>query len=494
VSGPGDIERRAARGGAITALAQTLRGASEAGASLFLARNLSPGDFGLVDMIVSVTGIIDLLKDFGLSSATIQREHLDPAQVNVLFWINLAIGAALTAVTALLAPLLALGYAKPELLQLTLALSLSTLVGSASVQQQALLKRELKFGQLAIADVGGSLLGSSCAVAAALAGWGVWALVVRQLVRLAAQTLITWVISPFRPSRPRRTNVRELLRFGTHVSGFQVMNYLERNLDNVLIGRFAGAEALGFYTKAYELMRLPISQINGPVSAVAVPALSRLGAEPERYRKVYLSVTRLLLLATVPLAPLTIFSAHWLVPAVLGQQWAASVPLFQCLAVGLSVKPLLNTTGWLFVSQARTQELWRWGVLGASLALLSFLIGLPWGALGVAVSYTAIDLLVRAPILIAWTGRSGPVSVRDLLGCLGPAWLFASATALCYALLDRQLTALPEGARVAICLPTAWAAGLACVAISPSGRAVLRDGARMLQLLRQKRAASEQAL
>jgi PST family polysaccharide transporter len=493
-STPGDVEQRAVRGGAITGVAHALRVGVEATASVFLARVLSPADFGAIDMIVSITGIIDLLKDFGLSSATIQKETLEDSQVSLLFWINLGMGAALTVVTAMLAPLLAAGYDRPDLLKYALALSFTTLLGAASVQHQALLRRELKLGRLAAVDTTSSLIACGCAIAAAHHGWGVWALVLRPLIRLGSQTLGTWLVSSWRPSRPRSAKIAELLRFGTHLSGFQVMNYLERNLDNVLIGRFVGAEALGFYTKAYELMRLPLSQINAPIATVVVPALSRLVDHRERYRRAYLSVARLLMMATVPLGPLTIQSAHWVVPSLLGPQWEPSVPLFQCLAVGLIIKPLLNTTSWLFVSQGRSQDLWRWGVTGSAVALVSFLLGLPWGALGVAVSYTVIDLLVRAPMLLFWVGRAGPISARDLLKCARPAWLFAATSAAVYWTAEQGLTSLAVGPRTVVCSVSAWLLGLFVALLSPSGREAWHDLAEMLHSLRAERGPPKQLL
>jgi O-antigen/teichoic acid export membrane protein len=481
-----DLERRAARGGVAVAIGQIGRGAVEAAGLLVLSRALTPADFGLVDMIVSVTGIIDQLKDFGLGTALIQRPRIDDRQINALFWISTAIGGGLTLVVAACAPLIAAGYGRPELLSLTLALSLSTLLGALSLQQQALLKRELRFGALSIIDVACSTIGVASAVTAALAHWGPWALVVRQLARLFSQAVLTWLWCSWRPSRPAgATELGELLRFGGHLSGYQVLNYMERNLDNVLIGRFAGAQALGFYSKAYELFRLPLTAINAPIATVAVPALSRLLDAPERYRAAYLSVTRLLLLATVPLAPLMIFSADALIPLLLGPRWESSVPILQVLALALFVKPLLFTTSWLFISQARTDEMLRWGIIGGALALLSFLIGLPWGALGVAAAYTGIDLVVRAPILLWMTGRRGHVRLPEMLKCLWPAWTCALPMSLTFGLID-QLFASQPTKRLALGIPLGLAIGAGTTWLTPWGRSAVREGIRMLRSLQGK--------
>ena len=481
-----EVERRAARGGAVTAASQALKSGIEGLGVLYLARALTPADFGMIDMIVSVTGVIDLLKDFGLSSAVIQKERLDRAQANVLFWINTGIGAGLTLLTALLSPLLALGYGRPELLQLTLALSLSSLLGGVAIQQQALLRRNLEFRRLAIVDVVSVFCSMGLACAAAYAHWGPWALVVRQLSRLGTQALVTWCVSPWKPGRFRAANVRDFVRMGTHVSGFQLLNFTERNLDNVLIGRFAGPTQLGFYTRAYDVMRFPLNLVNVPIATVAVPALSRLAHDPERYRTVYRALTRLLLLATVPLGPLFILIADPVLPLLLGERWSGALTIVRWLSAGLLLKPLVFTGSWLLVSQGRTSELFRWGAFACFVAVASFFAGLPWGAEGVAASYTLTDLLFRGPIMLYWVARTGPVRVRDLLYCLLPAWTCAAAEVVAFYVLSSLLHSLPDRLRVLTCGPLALAIGFATVLATRAGRSAVRDGLSFLRTVRSR--------
>ena len=481
---PSQVERAAMRGGAITAVAQVLKALISAAGTLFLTRALSPDEFGLVGMIVAVTGITDLLKDYGLSSATIQRQELRHDEVSALFWINVAIGAALSALTLIAAPLIATGYGQPALYELTCALAASSVLGGISVQHLALLRRELRLDRVAYIDVGSSIAGTLAAVVSAYAGHGAWALVIRQLVRLSTQAVLSWLLCPWRPSAPKRTDVRELVRFGAHVSGFQVMNYLERNLDNILIGRFVGPTALGLYEKAYEMMRVPLEQVSQPVSSVAMPALSRLTEQPERYRVAYRNVARLLSLLLTGTTPLAIYIAPFFIPTILGAQWRDSVPIFQWLAAGLLVKPLLSTTGWLFVSQGRGQDLWRWGVLGSSISIASFGVGLQWGALGVAAAYSLSDIFIRAPLLLWWVSRRGPVSLRDLIACQWPALVCAAVVGGCCFALDAALPLQAAEARMAIAAPLALLAGLFSVTLTNSGRESLRSSIAMLNAMR----------
>lgn len=467
----------------LSIVSQVLRGMVDGAGTLILTRQLLPAEFGLVDMVVSVTGIIDVLKDFGLSSATIQKEKLTQEQVSYLFWINGAIGLGLTLLTAALAPLLAIMYRTPALLEITLVLSLSTLVGALSVQHVALLRRDLRFGALTTIDTAGSLASTGCAVAAALSGWGAWSLIVRQLVRLGVTTVLAWILCGWRPGAPRRAEVGEFVRFGRQVSVTQIFNYLERNLDNVLIGRFAGAQSLGLYSKAYGLMRVPVDQVNG-FANVAIPALSRLLEQPERYRAAYRTVAALLMLLTVPLAPLAFHAAPWLVPTLFGAQWAGAVPIFQVLALSVVSRPILSTCGWLLFSQGRTAEMQRYGVLMSALCMLCFIVALPWGAYGVALAYTLFDVIVRAPFSIVNVGRRGPVRARDMVQAALPAWLCAGVIALAYPLLARLLAPLGEPlAQISTMVSSLLLAAGVMLAL-PLGRSTVAEGRANLRLMR----------
>jgi PST family polysaccharide transporter len=474
------IKTRVARGGVAVGLSTALRSILELGATLVTARLLSPADFGLVGMVLAVIGFVDMFMDLGLATVTVQREHLCREQLSGLFWVTVGVGAGLSVLTALCAPLISWGYDQPSLTRITLVLSTCLFLSAISVQHQALLKRELKFERLAIVQSVGTLAGVATVIAGALSGLGVWALVLRQVVSPLATGACAWLLMRWLPGAPPRSGLRELLGMGGHVTGFQVANYVERNLDNVLIGKFAGAFPLGCYSRAYDLLRLPLQQLGEPAGTVAVPTLSRLANDAERYRDVYLRMARALLLLTAPLTPFLIVCADWLIGLAFGPKWADAVPMFRLLGIAMLSKPLCYTIGWLFVSQGRTQELMRWGFVGSALAVLSFLVGLPWGALGVSLAYSVVDLAIRTPVLVHWIGRSGPVSSRDLWSLLVP--VFGSGSAVGAVLLAFRATlgrSLSPGIGCSLsALITVVVAG-ALVLATPSGRRSVNDLRRL---------------
>jgi PST family polysaccharide transporter len=207
-----------------------------------------------------------------------------------------------------------------------------------------------------------------------------------------------------------------------------VVNYVARNFDNLLVGRYVGAHALGLYSKAYDLLMLPIRQISEPATAVAIPSLSRITDDADRYRNAFLRMLEKVLLLSLPLGAFLMAASDALIEVVLGPRWSGAGPIFFWLGWLTFSQPLGNAMGWLFVSQGRTSELFRWGVLGASLAVASFFAGLPWGVEGVAMAYSLSGLVLRTPIVLWMACRNGPVHVAAVLRTALPVVLAALAS------------------------------------------------------------------
>jgi len=405
-----DLGRRTVRGGAVTIGTQVLKFLVNTVGTIVLARLLTPEDYGLVGMVAVVTGFILLFKDLGLSAATVQKSEVSEAQISTLFWVNVALSVAVMLVTATIAPLVAWFYGQPRLLGITLGLSVGFLFGGLTVQHEALIRRQMRFSFLAAAEILSAVVALTGAIILAWNNAGYWALVGSQLIQGFLYATLIWLFCRWRPGRPvRYSGVRSMIAFGRNVTGFGILNYFARNLDNMLIGRFWGSQQLGLYARAYQLLLLPIDQINGPITAVAVPALSRLVNEPERYRGAYLRLLDKITMLTMPLMAFMIVTSDWIVALLLGPKWAGVGRIFSLLGISGLVQPICNTTGWLFISQDRTRHLFQWGVVGSTIIILSILAGLPWGARGVAACYSVTFVVLVTPLLFWFVGRQGPV-------------------------------------------------------------------------------------
>lgn len=471
-AGP-DLTRRALVGGVFAGTAQMSRLAIQIATTAILARLLSPAEFGVVAMVLPFVALIQLFQDAGLGNVTLHRPDLTNEQVGGLFWVNVGIGIAASAVLAGLSPLVAAFYGRPELVAPTIAYAAILIPATAAVQHRALMQRGFRFRALAGIDISIQLLAAAVAVAMAWGGAGYWSLIGQAATLALAQHPPLWAILRWHPGRPRGlASIRHLIRAGGEITGFNLMNFFARNIDNVAIGRVWGEAPLGLYSRAYNLMLAPIAQINGPVGTVAIPLLSRLAADPARYRATFRRILEHVLLATQPGVVVLIVEAEAVVRLLLGADWLAAVPILQALAFAALTQPINNTTGWLFISQGRSADLLRWGFRGAPLHVAAIAAGLPWGAHGVAIAYAAVDVLVVTPLLWRHAG-SAHFQTSDALVAALP---FAACSAVSGSLLhlaEAWTAGLPPPLALILGLAWTYSLQLAVLAFLPSRRPIV---------------------
>ncbi len=483
-----DLGSRTARGGAVTIASQGVKFFTGMTATVILARLLTPQDYGLIGMVAVVTGFVSIFKDMGLSMATIQKEEINADQISTLFWINVALSVAVMILTSAIAPAVAWFYGESRLTLITIGFAAGFLFGGLTVQHEALLRRQMRFTALAILEIGSLIVGIVVAVALAWNGARYWALVANQLTQALVYATGIWIVCDWRPGWPARSlGLRPMLSFGSNLTGFNVINYFARNVDNMLIGKFWGSWQLGLYAKAYQLLLLPIDQINSPIASVAIPALSRLTNSPDRYRKAYLRMLEKITIITMPGMAFMIVTADWIVQLVLGPQWLGAGRIFALLGIGGLLQPVANSTGWLFITQGRTDHMFRWGLTGSSIIIAGIIVGLPWGAIGVATSYSITILFIATPLLFWFVGRQGPVRTIDFYHAIIPA---GSAALLVLGVLfgfrqwmkiSRPLIGLAISMAITVVIT------LIFLVVLPKGRIALKDFRLSFGLLNPKR-------
>lgn len=484
------IRGRATAGIFKTALSQGVRLLVQLGSLVVLSRLLSPSDFGLLAMVGPIAGFASLFQDLGLTQAIVQKPHLTQAEVSALFCINLSISLGLAILLVVVSPLASWFYGEPQAGALTAAMSVGVIMGGAGSLHYALLNRRLEFGILAILDATAAVGGLAVSIAFALLYRSVWALYAGATVSVWISTCGYWVATGWCPSLPRRgSGVGASLRFGAGVTGFNAANFLARNLDNVLIGRAWGEQALGLYDRAYKLLLLPLQQINNPIAKVMLPVLSQMAGEPDRYRQAFLGTLAQMLLVTLPGVAFMVGTADLLIPLLLGRHWISATPIFAALGVASFVQVLNNPTGWLFISQNRTTEYMRWGLFGSITSVASFLIGLPYGPVGVAVAYAAGEY-IRTPILWWYVTRRGPIRVRQLVRTVAPHCAGTLASLAAVAGVRALLLTTPPPVVLCACLAGSVLASMLTVAAFGSGRETIREAVKLAQHFLRMRAAS----
>lgn len=469
----GGLRRSSVRGAIATFVGQGLRFVLQFGSQILLARMLLPAEFGLVAMVGPVLSFVALFSDLGLSQATVQRPTITQAELSALFWINVAVGVACAVLVALCAPLVASFYGEPRLVPVVACLAGLLVLGGLSAQHVALMNRHMQFGWLAMMDVACTVLSVTAGLLAAWSGWGYWSLVLMQAVNALTILVVAWACSGWLPSAPRRVaGMMRLLRFGGHVTAYNMVNTIGANLDSLLIGKFGGTAALGLYDRAFKLVAAPIWTISLPLARVAVSLLSRLQGVDGHYRQAFLQMLQALLLVTVPAVAFTAVAAETLVPLLLGPAWVQASPIVTWLAVSAGFAPLTIGAYWLFVSQDRVDEQVTYAGLRNCASVLALLCGLSWGAVGVATAYAASALVVQG--LPMWGAtRRGPVGHADVVRACIPLVAGGLGAAGMVYLMERHVTGVPAGWRLLLEAATSYAACAVVLACLPDGRRLL---------------------
>lgn len=382
--------------------------------TIIVSRILLPGDYGVIAMVAPVTAFILMFQDLGLSQATIQAKEISVRESSSLFWLNMSASALLTFILIAISPLVAIFYGDYRAGYVTAASSVNVLIAGTALQHSALLNRDMRFAWLSVIDIASVGATFVATVAAAVLFRSYWALWIGMLAGTIITTILMWRASGFRPQgRPSYAGVGEMARFGGNITGFNIVNFLMRNLDNILIAKGAGAAQLGLYDRSYRLMMLPLQNINTPLGKVMLPTLRRVRDDPKAYRRAYLVAVRSILLMTIPGIAVSVATSNELIAFLLGPRWTAAGPIFFWLSLTGLLQPLVNTTGWLFISSGRAREQLYWGLFSAVVTIAGFIVGLPYGATGIAASLF-FTLLMRVPIIYWYSVKDTSVSTSDL--------------------------------------------------------------------------------
>ena len=470
----GDLKGRTISSGFITIAGQGVQFVLSLASIMVMARLLTPKDFGLYAMVTTIMGYLMVFKDAGLSTATVQREGITQAQVSNLFWINVFLSGAVALVLAVGAPLVAWFYGEPRLIAINLVLSSTFFLGGLTVQHAALLNRQMRFKAVAFIQVVSMLTGAGVGIGMAWLGYRYWALVFSNVVTVAVTVPLTWCAIPWRPQLPSRgSRTGPLVRFGTSMAGGGFIYTLAKGVDNLLVGRFYGPDAVGLYSRGAALLNRPLEQFLYPISSVFVPALSRVQTQPERYRRTFLQVYESMALLSFLSTGLLLALSRPLTLVVLGPRWEKAAIIFAAFTVAALAHPVARAASWLFISQGRGGRDWLFvNLLGAGLAVASFVAGLPFGPAGLAIAYSTVSLFIGVPIVFYFAGRHGPVTTADLWSTIFrylPLWIVVCGVTWLVHLLVMNSVPLVQ---LVVCAPVGLLAGAILIYLVPSMRRV----------------------
>ena len=370
-------------------------------ATLILVSLLAPNEFGLMATALIIVNFLELFKDLGTSSAIIQRISISDSLLSSVFWLNVSFGLLIFAIIFFSSPVLADFFNNNKLILILKVLPVVFIISSLSNVQRALLEKELHFNLISKIELGSTIFGALIGVFLAFKGFGVWSLVYQTISNLSLATILFFICSKWKPSVSFNIKeIKSISSFSINLVGFNFFNFFARNADYLIIAKFLGEVQLGHYYLIYRIMLYPIQNISQVISRVVFPVYSKIQHDNVKLSKAFKDVTSSIAIFTFPLMLGLIAISNLFIHSFFGSKWDYNllVSLLIVLApVGL-MQSLTSNVGSLYLSKARTDLFLKWGILSSIVYVVGFLIGIKWGAWGVALSYLITNIILFYPV------------------------------------------------------------------------------------------------
>jgi O-antigen/teichoic acid export membrane protein len=442
ISGPSpqDLPDAGIKGTAWIGLQSSVVNFASLAVFIVLGRLLDPRAFGLVASASVVILFLRILVDGGISKALIQREHLTDDVVDSAFWAAVVFGVVLTVIVIAAAPLVARLFHEPSLTNVVRALSSVLILASLDRTQSALLDRRMAFRKQAARGTAAALLSAGAAIGAAVAGWGVWALVVQSITFELVTVVFLWSLSGWHPRfRFSRTHLSELLPFGGRYVGIVVTQYLNLNVDNLLIGVFLGPIALGIYVVAYRILIVSNEALVVTITRVGLATFSRLQRDEAELKRAFYTVARLSAAVALPLFAGLAVLAPQAISIVFGSKWDRAAAVLQVLCIAGIAQAITSFTHPLVVALGKLRNELRWNLAACGLQMIGFGAAVHFGIVAVAWSLAGATTIL-VPARIVFMRHMAGISIRSYFVQLTGPTVSMAIMILAVLCVDRGLT------------------------------------------------------
>lgn len=382
-----------------------------------LARMLTPGDFGTVALLGLFTAVASAFADGGFSAALIQRQDTNKLDESTAFWCNLAIGGVMTALLVVLAPAIAAFYQVPMLDSLMKLMALSVLLSALGAVHLALLRKRLQFRRQMFIGAAAAIVSGAIAVGMALHGYGASSLATQIVATNAVATLLLWITGRWWPSMTfSTTSLRRLFGFGGYYMGANLLDVTYSRIYTMVIGKYFGPRALGYYANAESNVQLPGGFLTGVFGRVVFPMFSATTDDPALLRRGNQFALRSMTLLSAPmLLGLAALSAPF-VRTVFGDQWLPAAPLLSVLCLAALFTPMHVINTHVLLAHGHSRRLFHIEVAKKLLGLALMIVGAQFGLVGIAwsqVIYSIISFLLTTRYTASLVGYGAASQLRD---------------------------------------------------------------------------------
>lgn len=403
-----------------------------------LTRFLDASDFGLMALITFVLGFMDLFMDMGLTSAILHIQNIKKEQYASLFWLNVGFSVILFAILQVIAPLISDIYSAPELQQLISIASGIIILSAIGRQYKTIFQKKLEFKTIAIIDISACLIALIFAIFLAFLSFGVYALVYAALIQYGISNLTYFVIGNKQQKilfHFKLYEVKPFLKIGYYQVASQVVNYFNRDLDILIIGKYFGSDVLGGYSLAKQLVSKPILLVNPMLTIVAAPVLSKYQKDIDALKTQYLRLVNIIISINFPIYMVLFIFAPIIVEILYGNSYAQIIILVRILSIYMIIRSTGNPLGSLAIATGRTDMEFKWNIIALFVTPVFLFVGIQFTIEMVAFSIVVSQIILFYPY---WKFIIKKLLVVDFIEYLKAIFSLESYTFICKKLTRKK--------------------------------------------------------
>jgi teichuronic acid exporter len=373
------------------------------GIVVIVARFLTPYDYGLAAIVMTVREFSMTFIQLGITAKIIQAEENElDALCNSAYWLTWVVFISLFIIQCLAAFPVAWFYKTQDLILPICVSSIAFILWPISLIQKTLIQRENRFKIIALTDSSQNVIGTILSAIFAVLGMGVWAFVLPAVLATPLEILIYFRYNSWRPSQKFTTKYwGEIFRFGKNILGVNLLRTLRNNLDYLIVGHFIGVKELGIYFFGFNAgLGISLSIINS-INAAILPHLCAARNEWIEFKKRYFGSLKAIACVIVPFALLQSSLAPYYVPIVFGHKWIPAIPILMLICLSAIPRPFADAASQLLVAIGKPHLDLRWHIIFTGIFTVALLIGIQWNVIGVATS-VLLAHAIFLPLFTIW--------------------------------------------------------------------------------------------
>jgi len=410
-----------------------------------LARILNTSDFGIMGLALVVIGFSQLFLDAGFSAVIIQKEEISKKQLSSLFWLSIFIGIFLFLLLMILAPLLADYYNEPRLTLVIRIISAAFLLIPAESLYLSLIQKNLEFKKIAQRDFISRTISFLAGVWAAYNGWGVFSLVLLHMTGIMTSCFFIFRMGAtyFKPAWAFNIqSIRPFFSFGLYVMGDNLINFINRQVDVLMVGNFLGIQSLGLYNQGKNFAMRPYMVINPILTQVNFPLLSRHKSDVPLMRSLYLNTLRYLSLVNFPIYFFLSVFAEEVVLVIFGDKWTGAIPIVQVLSLYILIRSIINPMGGLLMATGKPKRAFFWNLCILLITSVILLAAMPSGMVWVCLIQFLLGLVLLVVHIYLMVGPVLKLNIKQFFQTIAPFFFCVVLAAVASWLIVHQLSGL----------------------------------------------------